>query len=122
MVIVVEDDPSVLRSMRRLIVGAGFAVRTFDRPSALLDSELPTSNACFVVDLHLPEMNGVELCEKLAASNRLMPVILVTGHTDRTTMAMAARIHAVALLFKPFSRSQLLEAISHALEPRAISN
>jgi FixJ family two-component response regulator len=84
-VIVVDDDLSILRALRRLIAGAGFDVRTFDRPSVLLGSSLPTADACLVVDVYLPEMNGVELCSALAASGCRLPVILVTAHADETT-------------------------------------
>ena len=61
-VLVVDDDPSVRSSLARLIQAAGFRVLTFDRPSALLGSTIPTDNACMVVDIHLPEMNGSALC------------------------------------------------------------
>ena len=60
-IIVVDDDPSILRALRRLVTGAGFDVRTFDRPSTLLRSDLPKAGACLVVDIDLPEMNGVEI-------------------------------------------------------------
>ena len=84
-VIVVEDDPSVLRALRRLILSAGFAVSAFDRPSALLDSDVPATDACLVVDVHLPEMNGVQLCQMLTASGCHLPLILMTGNTDEVT-------------------------------------
>jgi len=58
-VIVIEDDPSVRRSLRRLIATAGFSVQTFDRPSTFLQSNPPISNVCYVIDIHLPEMTGV---------------------------------------------------------------
>src|SRR5258707_8628588 len=59
--ILVEDDLSVLRALRRLMLSAGFKVMAFDRPRAVLDSELPKTDACLIVDVHLPEMNGVQL-------------------------------------------------------------
>src|SRR5580658_9995258 len=80
-IIVVDDDPSILKALRRLVSGAGFEVRTFDRPSALLSSDLPKAGACLIVDIDLPEMNGVELCETLAASGCRLPVILITART-----------------------------------------
>ena len=57
-IILIDDDPSILRALRRLVAGAGFDVRTFDRPSALLKSDLPTAGACLVVDIDLPEMKA----------------------------------------------------------------
>lgn len=114
-VIVIDDDPSILRAFRRLISGAGFEVRTFDRPSELLKSDLPTAGACLVVDIDLPEMNGVDLCKTLAASGRSLPIILITAHTDEQTRNLARGARPVALLIKPFGRDLLLESIDTAL-------
>ena len=113
--ILVEDDLSVLRALRRLMLSAGFEVMAFDRPSAVLDSDLPKTNACLVVDVHLPEMNGVQLCETLAASGCRLPVIMITGRLDEATRELTRRAKALAVLFKPFTRDALLEAISEAL-------
>jgi FixJ family two-component response regulator len=114
-VIVIEDDLSVRRSLRRLIATAGFNVQTFDRPSAFLESDPPISNVCYVIDIQLPEMTGVALCEKLSALGLKPRVILITGHLDERTLEMTKHAHAAAVLFKPFSRNQLLAAISDAL-------
>ena len=114
-IIAVDDDPSILRALRRLLSGAGFDVLTFDRPSALLKSDLPKAGACLVVDIDLPEMNGVELCATLAASGCKLPVILITAHTDEETRRLADSAHPVALLIKPFGRQLLVESINSAL-------
>jgi two-component system CheB/CheR fusion protein len=114
-VIVIEDDPSMRRSLRRSIATAGFNVQTFDRPSAFLESDSPISNVCFVIDIHLPEMTGVALCDKMRALGREPRVILITGDVDERTLEMTRHAQAAAVLFKPFSRSQLLEAISVAV-------
>ena len=114
-IIVVDDDASILRALRRLLSGAGFDVRTFDRPSTLLKSDLPKAGACLVVDVHLPEMNGVELCATLAASGCGLPVILITAHTDEETRKLADDAHPVALLIKPFGRELLVSSIQNAL-------
>ena len=115
LVIVIDDDPSILRALRRLVSGAGFDVQTFDRPSALLKSELPNTAACLIVDIDLPEMNGVELCETLAGSGCTLPVILITAHTDEETRMLADGAHPVALLIKPFGRDLLINSIQSAL-------
>ena len=115
LVIVIDDDPSILRALRRLISGAGFDVRTFDRPSTLLSSDLPKAGACLIVDIDLPEMNGVELCETLAASGCRLPFILITAHTDEETRALACGAHPVALLIKPFGRELLVNSVRNAL-------
>lgn len=114
-VLVVDDDPSVLRSLRRLVSASGFQVKTFGGPSELLASETPRSNACMVVDIDMPEMNGIEMCEVLKRSGRGLPAILITGRTDARTRSMAAQADAVAVLFKPFEEEPLLDAIDRAL-------
>jgi len=113
--ILVEDDSSVLRAMRRMMLSAGFQVMAFDRPRAVLDIELPKTDACLVVDVHLPEMNGVQLCESLAASGCHLPIIMITGNIDQATRELVQRAKAVAVLLKPFTRASLLEAIAVAL-------
>ena len=118
-VLVVDDDPSVLRALRRLISGAGFDVRVFDRPSKVLndghDGHLPKTDACLVVDVHLPEMTGVELCDALGACGYSLPVVLITAHGDEETRTLALSAQPVALLIKPFGRAELVNSIEIAL-------
>ena len=114
-VLVVDDDPSVLRSLNRLISASGFHVQTFGKPTELLTSATPRSNACMVVDIDMPEMNGIDMCEVLKGSGRALPAILITGRTDAKTRSIAAESDAVAVLFKPFDEEPLLEAIGRAL-------
>jgi FixJ family two-component response regulator len=112
---VIDDDPSILKALRRLVSGAGFDVPTFDRPSTLLRSDLPKVGACLIVDIDLPEMNGLELCDSLAASGCRLPVILVTAYTDEETRRPADGAGPVALLIKPFGRELLVNSIESAL-------
>jgi FixJ family two-component response regulator len=114
-VVVVDDDPSVLRALSRLIQAAGFRVLTFDRPSALLASALPRVNACMVVDMNLPEMDGSELCSALAASGRGLPAILITGRNELATQRLIEKAHVVTALFKPIDERALFDAIARAL-------
>ena len=114
-VLVVDDDPSVLRSLKRLLSASGFRVTTFGGPSELLASETPRTNACMLVDIDMPEMNGIEMCEVLKGSGRGLPTILITGKTDARTRSLAAQSDAVAVLFKPFEEEPLLDAIARAI-------
>jgi two-component system response regulator FixJ len=68
-----------------------------------------------VVDIDMPEMNGIEMCEILKGSGRGLPTILITGRTDARTRSLAARADAVAVLYKPFDEEPLLDAIGRAL-------
>lgn len=114
-VLVVDDDISMCRSIRRLISAAGFQVQTFSTPSELLASEIPRSNACMVVDIDLPEMTGIQMCEILKRAGRSLPTILITGRTDTHTRLLATQSDPIALLFKPFEEDSLLDAIGRAL-------
>ncbi len=114
-VLVVDDDPSILRAIARLIRAAGFEARTFERPGLLLVSEIPKTNACLVLDVNLPEMNGVELYQSLAISGRALPVIMITGQSDSKTRGLLKQVNAVEVLFKPFDGNHLLNAIERAL-------
>jgi two-component system, LuxR family, response regulator FixJ len=98
-----------------LVRSAGLVVRTFESPGALLRSDIPATGACLVVDVNLPEMNGVELCEVLAATGRSLPTILITGQThDPKTNRLIRGAKAVAILHKPFAAALLFNAISAA--------
>ena len=114
-VLVVDDDPSVLRALSRLIQTRGFRVLSFDRPSTLLMSAIPTANACLVVDMNLPEMSGTELCSALTASGHNLPMVLITGRDDSSTRRLIEQAHAVAALFKPVDERSLFDAIARAL-------
>jgi two-component system CheB/CheR fusion protein len=118
---VIEDDPSMRRSLRRSIATAGFNVQTFDRPSTFLESDSPISNVCYVIDIHLPEMTGVALCEEMRARGLEPQAILITGNVDERTLEMTKHAQAAAVLFKPFGRDQLLAAISIALGGKSLN-
>jgi response regulator RpfG family c-di-GMP phosphodiesterase len=113
-VVVVDDDPSVLRALSRLIQTAGFRVLTFDRPSALIASAIPKADTCLIVDLNLPEMNGAALCSALTVSGRSLPTILITGRNDSATQRLIKGAHTVAVLFKPMDERALFDAIARA--------
>ena len=114
-VLVLDDDTSVCRSLKRLISASGFQVQTFGKPSELLASAIPQSNACMVVDINLPEMTGIQMCQILKNSGRALPTILITGRTDASVSSLTAKSDAIALLFKPFDEDALLDAIGRAL-------
>jgi FixJ family two-component response regulator len=114
-VLIVDDDASLLRSLGRLVSLAGYRVETFSQPSALLASEIPTHNACMLVDVLMPEMNGVELCEALTKSGRDLPAILITGKSAEEIRPLIERSPAVEVLYKPVDEGPLLRAIERAV-------
>jgi FixJ family two-component response regulator len=90
---------------------AGFKVLTFDRPTTVLATNIPKTGACLVVDFHLPEMNGVELCDALAASGKKMTTIFITGDYEQMR-SLIARSPRSIVLSKPVRRKDLLAALS----------
>ena len=114
-VLVVDDDASVLNALRRLIRSAGLRVLTFARPSELLASEIPGANACVILDVNFPEMNGVQLHEALIASGRDLPAIMITGRSDARTQCLLRGARPAAILYKPFGEDLLLDAISREI-------
>jgi FixJ family two-component response regulator len=114
-VLVVDDDLSMLKALARLIRSAGVEALTFDRPAHLLASEVPKTNVCLLLDVHLPEMNGVQLYETLAVARRDLPVIMMTGSDDTQTRHLLQRVSAVAVLIKPLDEALLFDAIFRAL-------
>jgi FixJ family two-component response regulator len=114
-VLVVDDDSRLLRSLARLIRSARVNALTFERAAHLLASEVPETNVCLLLDVHMPEMNGVQLCEILAVARHDLPVIMMTGRDDIQTRHLLQRVSAVAVLIKPFDESLLLDAIFRAL-------
>jgi FixJ family two-component response regulator len=76
---------------------------------------VPKTNVCLLLDVHLPEMSGVQLYEMLAVARHDLPVIMMTGRDDAQTRHLLQRVSAVAVLFKPFDESLVLDAIFRAL-------
>jgi FixJ family two-component response regulator len=109
---IVDDDESVRRSLQRLLQTAGYAVETFASAGEFL-AWLPRGRAaCLVLDVHLPEMSGFELQQRLA-----VPVIFITSHEDAPTRARIEKSGAAGHLWKPFDEIAVLDAIRRALSP-----
>jgi len=114
-VILVDDDALVRTALSRLLRGVGFKVTAFERPSEVLTKMLPRTNACLLLDIYMPEMNGVRLWHELRARGVAIPTILITGQRDARTEHYAKEIGAAALLYKPVEEQELLQAIERAL-------
>lgn len=111
---VVDDDESVRNSLKRLLRSMGFEVRTF--PSALdFLQEAPLHDpGCVIVDVRMPEMNGLELQKRLNDSGISVPVIFITAYEDPGVREQAMQAGALAFLQKPFNDQHLLDAIGSA--------
>ena len=111
----VDDDLSIRRALGIQLEILGFDVLIFQSAEELLVSELPTENACLLVDVYMPGMSGIELFQSLVASGRHLPTILMSGRDDEATRQIMRQAKANARLFKPFDQKSLLQAIRKAL-------
>ena len=107
---IVGDDDSVRRSLVRVVKSAGYAAKGFASARAFLDW-LPLGRAaCLVLDVHMSEMSGFDLQERLA-----VPMIFITGHDDAMTDERIAKSGAVGHLRKPYEEQTVLDAIRRAV-------
>lgn len=113
---VVDDDPSVRKSLDRLIRSVRLEVRVFVSAEEFLESEHPCESDCLILDVRLPGMSGIELHRRLLATRCDVPVIFITAHgSDDRAKSEAASDWTVAYLIKPFSGDELLDAVNAAL-------
>jgi FixJ family two-component response regulator len=114
-VIVVDDDAGIRKSVSRLLARHGIESRTFASAEALLESHSVQTATCLVLDIHLGGISGLELRRRLAASGSKCPVIFMTANEDEATHNEATDAGCIAYLRKPFSRHVLLDAIGKAV-------
>ncbi len=115
-VFLVDDDPSILRALARLLRAGGHAVSAFRSPREFLAQHDPAVPGCIVLDLAMPGLNGLELQTALAASGCQRPIIFVSGHGDVPSSVRAMKAGAVDFLTKPVSEENLLAAIRRAID------
>lgn len=114
-VIIVDDDPAVLRSLKFALEIEGLDVRIYsDAQSLLLDDDLP-ARGCLVIDYAMGGMDGFELIDRLRRRDVRLPAILITGILSREVLERARRIGFCKVLEKPLHDSALLDGIRSAL-------
>jgi len=114
-VIVVDDNAGLLKSVARLLAHHGIDSRTFASAEALLESDSVQTATCLLLDIHLGGISGIELQRRLAASGSKWPVIFMTASDDEATRNEAMDAGCIAYLRKPFAQDVLLNAISKAV-------
>ncbi|MDX9860784.1 MAG: response regulator transcription factor [Rhodospirillales bacterium] len=114
-VYIVDDDTAVRHSLEWLLAGDGFAIRAFASANEFLEVLDPDHPGCLVVDVRMPGMTGLELQRELVARSINLPVIIITGHSDRQMALQAKRAGAVDFLEKPLDDRVLVNLIRKAL-------
>jgi FixJ family two-component response regulator len=112
---IVDDNESIRRSVRNLLLSEGFRVAVFDSAESFLQSVQRETTGCLVLDLQMPGMGGLGLLAHLAAAAKQVPAVVLTAHGDDDSREQARRAGAVAFLDKPFRSAELIEAIKSAL-------
>jgi FixJ family two-component response regulator len=112
---VVDDDPSFLVAVTRLLRASGFLVRTHSSPAEFLKASLGVTPGCVVLDLQMPGLTGLELQETIAKWEDPLPIVFLTGYGEVPDAVRAIRHGAEDFLNKRASKEQLLDAIRRAL-------
>jgi len=120
-VFVVDDDVSVRESLEPLISSAGWRCETFASAAQFLARPRPAVPSCLVLDVRLPDLNGLDLQQRVASDRGDMPIIFITGYGDVPMTVKAMKAGAVEFLTKPFSAEVLLGAIQSAIERSALA-
>lgn len=115
-VYLVDDEPAVLSALSRLLRSHGWPVQPYGSARALLDALPGSAIGCAVMDLAMPEMDGMALQRALVERGSLLGVVFLTGHGDLGTGVRAMKSGAVDFLSKPLDESQLVAAVSAAVD------
>ena len=114
-VLVIDDDPGLRASVGRLLRSLGLDAQLFASISDFLKSDPPDGPTCLVLDVRLPGQSSLDLQRELAAANRELPIIFITGHGDIPMSVQAMKGGAIEFLTKPFRDQELLDAIQLGL-------
>jgi FixJ family two-component response regulator len=114
---IVEDDPAMLSSVDRLLQSTGYVTELFSSGEAALEAVATSAAGCFVIDIHLGGISGIEVGRELAARGSSVPIIFMSGAANGLAERAAAEVGCIAFLRKPFPADALLEAIERAFRP-----
>jgi FixJ family two-component response regulator len=114
-VFIVDDDPSVRKSLARLIRSAGYRAEAFGSADEFLSREPSIGPCCVVLDVRMPGVTGLDLQKTLASALHGIPIVFITGHGDVSMSVNAMKAGAVDFLTKPFEGKDLLSAVQRAV-------
>lgn len=114
-VFVVDDDEGVVKSLKRLLNASGFAVETFTSPLSFLNAPPPNGPSCVVLDLSMPDMDGISVHKAIVVRDWPCGVVILTGHGDIPSSVETMKLGAVDFLTKPVDEDDLVKAVQEAL-------
>ncbi len=114
LVFVVDDDPGMLKGVKRLLREHGYDSVLFPSAEAFQDYDDPDAACCLVLDINLNRESGIELRHRLKAAGVSLPVIYITANDDPKVRAAALASGCIAYLTKPFAAKSLLEPVEKA--------
>ena len=114
-VFVVDDDAAVRDSLKALLESDGLTAEVYGAGQEFLDAHDTDRGGCLLLDVQMPDMNGLELQQKLAANGSSLPVIIITGHGDVPIAVKALKAGAVDFIEKPFTDDVILGSVRRAL-------
>ncbi len=115
-VFIVDDDPSVLKSLKRLLQSAGWKAATFESADEFLGAHDAEAHGCLLLDMSMPGHDGLELQRRLREMGSSLPVVFLTGHGDVPSSVTAMRAGAVNFLSKPVNDEALLASVAEAVQ------
>jgi two-component system response regulator FixJ len=116
---IVDDDEAIRQSVGFMLRKAGYAVETYPAGTVFLRSAAQDIQGCVLLDVRMPDIDGLEVQAQLAQRGISVPVIMLTGHGDVTLAVRAIKAGAIEFLEKPFERIALLAAVDIALDRAA---
>jgi FixJ family two-component response regulator len=122
LVAIVDDDESIRDTTKDLLESAGYRAATFASAASFLKSRLRNTVACLIADMRMGEVTGLELHQRLVASNQAIPTILMTAYPDERVRALAIKANVICYLAKPFAAEELLGCVHSAVRGRDHSN
>jgi len=115
-VFLLDDEPEMVKALTRLLRVKQFEVRGFTSVRAFLEACQPEDIACLVLDVAMPELDGLELQQRLTHQGILIPIIFLTGHGDIPMSVRAIKAGATDFLTKPVDAAVLVQAVRTALQ------
>jgi FixJ family two-component response regulator len=115
-VFVIDDDPSMRRSLDTLLRSVALDVHLFSSAEEFMHAKRPETPGCLVLDVRMPGMSGLTFQQELAKAGAALPIIFISGHGDVPMTVRAMKAGAVEFLTKPFDDQALLDAIHAAIE------